>query len=149
MKYAWMMLVAAILAEVLGTCAMKWGHTHTPLLGYAIMYLMVAVSYRLLSVAMKRIPLAVSYAVWEGASLIFITVMGVLFFHESMNLEKLLALVCIISGIVFLHAGTTLPDDHEEDANCATSASSGDSVQDNCKRDLKNNLKASRVPIHT
>jgi spermidine export protein MdtJ len=110
MKYSWTTLLGAILSEVAGTCAMKWGQLHAPFLGYLAMYAMIALSYGLLSIAIKRIPLALSYAVWEGAGLICITVMGSLFFHETMSPIKLIALICIISGIFLLKSGSVLPN---------------------------------------
>lgn len=106
MKYSWTTLLSAILAEVAGTCAMKWGQIHAPLIGYLAMYVMIALSYGLLSIAIKRIPLTLSYAIWEGTGLIFITAIGILFFHEAMTPAKFIALICIIGGIILLKSGT-------------------------------------------
>ena len=65
MKHVYM-LFAAIALEVTGTTFMKFSVMHEWLIGYPVMLLLMGFSYFCLSKAVKKIPISVAYAVWEG-----------------------------------------------------------------------------------
>lgn len=50
-------------------------------------------------IAYKGIPLSMG-PVLEATSYIYVTIFGVTIFHEKINSKKILALICIILGIV-------------------------------------------------
>ena len=89
--YYWIMLGLAVMAEVASTIGMKYAATHSPLLGYAFMAVMISFSMYAFSRAVMHIPLAVSYAVWEGAGLFLIAMAGMLLFGEHLSTGQLLA----------------------------------------------------------
>ena len=68
MKHVYM-LFAAIALEVTGTTFMKFSVMHEWLIGYPVMLLLMGFSYFCLSKAVKKIPISVAYAVWEGIGL--------------------------------------------------------------------------------
>lgn len=69
---SWIYLFIAIVAEVIGTTSMKFAATQSPLLGHALMYSMIGLSYGFLALAVKRVPLGVAYALWEGIGIVLI-----------------------------------------------------------------------------
>lgn len=105
MRY-WILLALAILAEIIGTLSMKWaslsgGHT-----GFILMLAMIALSYILLSFAVKKIALGVAYALWEGIGILLITVCSVLWFDESLTVMKVAGLTTLVVGIALIKSGT-------------------------------------------
>lgn len=103
----WLFMVAAIVTEVVGTLAMKWGtQVGSPMLGLGIMYVMLVLSYTSLAMAVKRLPLAVAYGAWESLGLVLITVCSAWLFAEALSPIKLAAIALIILGIVLLERGT-------------------------------------------
>lgn len=68
MKHVYM-LFAAIALEVTGTTFMKFSVMHEWLIGYPVMLAAMVCSYFCLSKAVKKIPISVAYAVWEGLGL--------------------------------------------------------------------------------
>lgn len=96
------MLALAILAEVVSTVSMKYATTNSPLLGYALMAVMISVSFYLFSRAVVRIPLAVSYAVWEGLGLLLIGLAGVVFFGEHLSVGEVLAVGLMMFGLMLV-----------------------------------------------
>ena len=70
---SWIYLLLAIGAEVIGTTSMKLAATHAPVAGLLLMYGMIGLSYFFLALAVKRVPVGVAYALWEGLSLIHIS----------------------------------------------------------------------------
>ena len=106
MRY-WLFMAAAILTEVAGTLAMKYGSHHdTRALGLGVMYAMLVLSYTSLAMAVRKIPLAVAYGAWESLGLVLITLCSAWLFAETLSLAKLVAIGVIIVGIVLLEQGT-------------------------------------------
>jgi spermidine export protein MdtJ len=106
MRY-WVFMAIAILTEVIGTLAMKYGaHSGARGGGLAVMYLMLVLSYTTLALAVKRIPLAVAYGAWESLGLVLISLCSAWLFAEPLNPVKAVAIAVIIAGIVLLEHGT-------------------------------------------
>ncbi|AIF45925.1 SMR family transporter [Dyella japonica] len=106
MRY-WLFMAAAIVTEVAGTLAMKYGTHHgSQTIGLSVMYIMLVLSYTSLALAVKRIPLAVAYGAWESLGLVLITVCSAWLFAEALSPVKLIAIALIIAGIVLLERGT-------------------------------------------
>lgn len=102
----WIFLALAIVAEVIGTLSMKHSSVSGDLTGLLVMYFMIASSYILLAMAVKKVALGVAYALWEGIGVIFITAFSVLLFNESLSPMKIIGLALLIVGIALIKSGT-------------------------------------------
>lgn len=103
----WLFMACAILTEVIGTLAMKYGASHDAhWLGLGVMYVMLVLSYTTLALAVARIPLAVAYGAWESLGLVLITLCSTWLFAETLGVLKMAAIAVIIAGIVLLEHGT-------------------------------------------
>ena len=105
MKHVYM-LFAAIALEITGTTFMKFSVMHEWLIGYPVMLAAMACSYFCLSKAVKKIPISVAYAVWEGLGLAGTALMAWLIFNESMPPQKLFAFAIILIGLTMVKNGT-------------------------------------------
>ncbi len=102
----WLYLILAILFETFGTVFIKVSNGLTqfwPTIGMFVCYF---VCLGFLSVALKTIPVGVAYAIWSAVGVIAISTIGILFFHESINLMKITGTVLIIAGVVTLRLST-------------------------------------------
>ncbi|MCT8341826.1 MULTISPECIES: multidrug/spermidine efflux SMR transporter subunit MdtJ [Photorhabdus] len=102
----WLFLAMAIVTEVIGTLSMKHASVSGGVVGMAVMYIMIAASYILLAMAVKKVALGVAYALWEGVGILFITVFSVMWFDESLSLMKVGGLALLITGIMLIKSGT-------------------------------------------
>lgn len=102
----WIFLALAIVAEVIGTLSMKHSSVSGDITGLLVMYFMIASSYILLAMAVKKVALGVAYALWEGIGVIFITAFSVLLFNESLSPMKIIGLALLIAGIALIKSGT-------------------------------------------
>ncbi|WP_069811921.1 DMT family transporter [Streptomyces sp. TP-A0874] len=99
----WVMLAAAILAEVLGTTAMKYSDGFSrlwPSLGTVAGY---GVAFLLLAQTLKTMSVGTAYAVWSGAGTAIIAAIGMFFLGETASAAKLLGITLIIAGVIVLN----------------------------------------------
>ncbi len=62
----------------------------------------MAISFFLLSTAMKTIPVGTAYAVWTGIGAVGVAVLGMILFGESRDILRIISLMMIIGGIIGL-----------------------------------------------
>jgi multidrug transporter EmrE-like cation transporter len=112
MSFHWFVLLAAIAVEIVATAALK-SAVSAPVLLALLPLVLIGVSFAQLSVALRVIPMAVAYAVWEGLGIVGIAVAGHLLFGEHITPARILALAAIITGIVLLERGVGSGRDDE------------------------------------
>jgi Membrane transporters of cations and cationic drugs len=98
----WLMLFLAIITEVIGTSTMSFVSKKYPLEGHVILFLAIGLSYYFLSKALARIPMGITFAVWEGLGIASISFIGYFFFGEKLTVFKILGIGAIIVGIYLL-----------------------------------------------
>ena len=103
---AWLALFSAIAFEVIGTLTLKLSALNHHAAGFLFTSVFLTLSYALLALAFKRIPVAVAFAVWEAAGLVLITLAGVTLLGETLSPLRLLALLGLGLGAWLLHGGT-------------------------------------------
>ncbi|HEV7338739.1 MAG TPA: SMR family transporter [Bosea sp. (in: a-proteobacteria)] len=114
MSFHWIVLLAAVAVEVLATSALKV-FVSAPLFLAFLPLVLIGLSFALLSLALRVIPMAVAYAVWEGLGIVGIAVIGHVLFAEHLTPERLAALAMIVAGIVLLERGVGHDEpDHDE-----------------------------------
>lgn len=99
-------MLIAIVSEVIGTLVMKSQVNTNSMLGVLFMYAMLVISYGFLAIAIKRIPLAVAYGIWESLGLVLICLFSMILFSEPLNLLKVGGIAAIIIGVLLLEIGT-------------------------------------------
>jgi small multidrug resistance pump len=104
---ALLLLAGAIVAEVLGTTALKYSDGFTKLWPSVWTVLGYLVSFVLLAQCLKTMAIGTAYAIWSAVGTAMIVGIGVIFFGESLGPVKMVGLVLVIVGVVLLNlAGT-------------------------------------------
>lgn len=99
---AWIFLLLAGVLEVVWAFLMKASDGFTrpwPTIG-TIAFMIV--SFGLLSMAMKTLPLGTAYAIWTGIGAVGAFVTGVLLFGDSASALRIASIALIVAGIVGL-----------------------------------------------
>jgi small multidrug resistance pump len=102
---AYVFLLAAITAEVIGTSLLKATDGFTrfwPRLGLAVAYLS---AFGLLALAVKAIPVGVAYVIWSGLGTAAIMAIGAAFLGEPLSVTKVIGAGLVIAGVVVLNLG--------------------------------------------
>jgi len=103
---AWVYLFFAGIFEVVWSVAMKESHGFSRLIPSIITIVFMLLSFALLSIAMKTLPLGTSYTVWVGIGAIGAFILGVTMFGESLNPLRVIAALLIFAGVVLLKFAT-------------------------------------------
>ncbi len=99
---AFLYLLIAVIAEVLATSAMKASHGFSVLLPSCFTVLGYAIAIYFLSLAFKVIPMGIAYALWSGAGIIFISMVGWIYFKQHLDVPAVIGLAFMIIGIVII-----------------------------------------------
>jgi len=99
---AWVYLIVAGLFEIGWATSMKYADGLTKPGATAITIVASIVSFVLLALAMKTLPLGTAYAVWTGIGAVGSVILGILLFQESANPLRLACIGLILIGIVGL-----------------------------------------------
>lgn len=101
----WSCLAGAILLEIAGTTSMKLSQGFSRPLPSVLLFVFYALSFALMTVAVKRIDMSVSYAIWSGVGTALIALIGVGWFRESLTTVQIASMVLIIVGVIGLRVG--------------------------------------------
>ncbi|MBF0379898.1 MAG: multidrug efflux SMR transporter [Magnetococcales bacterium] len=96
-------LAIAIVSEVIGTTALKLSEGFTKPLFSTVVVVGYGLAFYLLSLSLKTLGVGFSYAVWAGAGIILIAVIGVLFFGEKIDTPGVVGMALIVVGVVILN----------------------------------------------
>ena len=99
---AWVMLFVAGLFECAWAVGLKYSEGFSRPVPSALTIAAMLVSFWLLSVAMKTVPVGTAYAVWTGIGAAGVAVAGMLLFDEPRDLGRLLCIFLIIAGVAGL-----------------------------------------------
>jgi quaternary ammonium compound-resistance protein SugE len=103
MKFAWIYLIIAGFLEIGWPLGFKLSQT-TP---YRMLYILLAVACMTLSgfflwLAQRDIPIGTAYAVWTGIGAAGTFLIGVLVFHDSLAMMRVLSFLLIVAGVIGL-----------------------------------------------
>jgi len=96
-------LVIAIVAEVVGTSALKASNGFTVWLPSIVTVVFYSVSFYFLSLALRAIPVGVAYAIWSGVGIVLISTIGWLFFRQRLDAAAIVGIALIIAGVGVIH----------------------------------------------
>ncbi len=103
----WLCLVGASALEIAGTVSMKMSRGFTVLLPSIMLFVFYACSFAMMTIAVRRIDMSVSYAIWSAVGTASIALIGVGWFRESLTGVQIASIVVIIAGVVGLRVGAT------------------------------------------
>jgi quaternary ammonium compound-resistance protein SugE len=99
---SWLILIGAGLLEIVWATALKDAEGFTRLWPSVIGIVFSLVSFVMLAVALKNLPVGTAYAVWVGIGASGVAVAGMLAFGESASPLRLGFIALIVIGVVGL-----------------------------------------------
>jgi len=99
---AWVYLLIAGLMETAWAVGLKYTAGFTKLWPSLWTLVGMAISFYLLSLALKTIPVGTGYAVWTGIGAVGTAILGIVLFGESHSATRIFCIAMIVAGIAGL-----------------------------------------------
>lgn len=100
---AYFYLAIAIISEVIATSALRNSAEFTKLWPTLIMIAAYGSAFYFMTLALRTIPLGITYAIWSGLGIVLISLVGVVFYHERLDWPAVLGMGLIIVGVLVIN----------------------------------------------
>lgn len=106
MSSAWIYLAIAIALEIVATLCLKLSEGFTILKFGIASLLLYCLCFLFFAPALKHLPMGVMYAIWCGAGILGIAILGYWLFDQALSPEQMGFIGLIIAGTVGLNLTT-------------------------------------------
>jgi len=96
-------LFIAIVAEVIGTSALKAAEGFTRPVPSLVVVAGYGAAFYFLGLVLKTIPVGIAYAIWAGLGIVLITLVGMAAFRQVPDLPAVLGMALIVAGVLVIH----------------------------------------------
>lgn len=96
-------LAIAIVAEVIATTALKASEGFSNLLPSVLVVVGYGVAFYCLSMTQRTLPVGIAYAVWSGAGIVLVSLLGWLVYGQKLDPWAVLGIGLIMSGVLVLN----------------------------------------------
>jgi small multidrug resistance pump len=102
-------LAIAITAEVIATTSMKALDGFSRPLPLLLVVVGYSISFWMLSLVVKTIPVGIAYAVWAGLGIVLVSIAAALIYQQKLDPPAILGMALIVAGVVViqLFSGST------------------------------------------
>lgn len=102
----WLCLSIAILAEVIATSALTASHGFTRLWPSVAVVIGYTIAFYFLALSLRTIPVGIAYAVWSGAGIVLISLIGWAVFRQTLDAAAMLGIGLILVGVLVINVGS-------------------------------------------
>ncbi|MCI0918815.1 multidrug DMT transporter [Pseudomonas stutzeri] len=95
-------LAIAITAEVIATTSMKALDGFSRPLPLLLVVAGYSLSFWMLSLVVKTIPVGIAYAIWAGLGIVLVSVAAATIYQQKLDLPAVLGMVLIVAGVVVI-----------------------------------------------
>ncbi len=104
----WIILFVAGLFEIFWAIGLKYSEGFTKVFPSVLTVFGMIISFYLLSLALKNLPLGTAYAIWTGIGTVGTVIFGIILFKEPVDVMRITFIMLILIGIIGLKI--TVPD---------------------------------------
>lgn len=96
-------LLVAIIAEVIATSALKASEGFSRLGPSVLVIVGYGVAFYCLSLTLRTIPVGVAYAVWSGAGIVLVSLIGFALYGQKLDVWALTGIGLIVAGVLMIN----------------------------------------------
>lgn len=101
------LLAAAIVTEVIATSALKASEGFTRPGPAVLVVIGYGISFYLLAHVLKQLPVGITYAIWSGAGIVLVTLIGWILYKQVLDWPALLGIGLIMAGVLVINLFST------------------------------------------
>ena len=106
MLKTYLFLIGAILCEVAGTMLLPVTQNFTKILPTSFLTIFYISAFYLLTFVVNELPIAIVYATWSGLGIFTISILGYIFFKQTLTWQAIVGLFLIVIGVVLVNSFT-------------------------------------------
>lgn len=103
MLKTYVILLIAVAFETFGSACLQASQQFTRLWPTVVVAVSYALSFYLLAMTLKVLPVGIVYALWSGLGIVSIALIGYLVFGQKLDAAAVLGLTMILGGILVIH----------------------------------------------
>jgi len=93
----------AVLSEVIATTALKFSEGFTKVVPSVVVVAGYGLSFYLLSLSLKVMPIGTAYALWSGIGIVLTVFVGILLWREQVDWARGIGIALILIGILVIN----------------------------------------------
>ena len=93
----------AIVSEVVATSALKASAEFSKLIPSLIVIIGYCVSFYLVTLVLRTIPVGITYAIWSGVGIVLVTLVGAILYKQIPDFPALIGIGLIVAGVVVIN----------------------------------------------
>jgi small multidrug resistance pump len=94
---------AAIVSEVVATSALKASEEFTKLIPSLIVVVGYCISFYLVTLVLRTIPIGITYAIWAGVGIVLVALVGAILYKQIPDIPAVIGMGFIIAGVVIIN----------------------------------------------
>ena len=99
----------AVLSEVIATTALKLSEGFTKLVPSISVVVGYGLSFYLLALSLKVMPIGTAYALWSGIGIVLTVLAGMILWREPLDWARGIGIFLIIAGIIMINLFSKAP----------------------------------------
>ena len=99
----WLALAIAIVAEVIGTTALKASSEFTRLWPSLIVVVGYGTAFYFMSISMRVMPVGIMYAIWSGMGILLVSIIGWVVYKQTLDMSAMIGMGLIIAGAIVIN----------------------------------------------
>lgn len=103
MGRSYLFLALAIIFEIIATTFLKKSEEFSKLWPSVVTIVGYACAFYFLSLSLRQIPVGITYAIWSGVGIVFITIIGIVAFKQVPDLPAIIGIALIIIGVIVIN----------------------------------------------
>jgi small multidrug resistance pump len=99
----WVALAIAIVAEVIGTTALKASNEFTRLWPSLIVVVGYGTAFYFMALSMRVLPVGIMYAIWSGMGIVLVSIIGWVIYRQALDVPAIIGMGLIIAGAIVIN----------------------------------------------
>jgi len=96
-------LAIAIIAEVIGTSALKASEEFTRLGPSVIVVVGYGLAFYFMTLVLRTLPVGVTYAIWSGLGIVLVTLAGMVLYKQIPDAAAIFGMGLIVAGVLVIN----------------------------------------------
>lgn len=99
----WVALAIAIVAEVIGTTALKASNEFTRFIPSLIVVVGYGIAFYFMALSMRVLPVGIMYAIWSGMGIVLVSIIGWVIYRQELDFPAIIGMGLIILGAIVIN----------------------------------------------